>query len=185
MSASIAELEQFLGSEYADLDLDAAVDDAANQIDRFQLYESLLLPLENVKQPLKYHPEGDALYHSLQVFDQARDRLAYDEEFLTAALLHDIGKAIDPTAHEAAALEALEGFITQRTAWLIEHHMLAHKLADGTLGARARRRLEQSENYEDLLLLGECDRAGRQPGVEAPELDEAIAYLRDLQQMFG
>jgi hypothetical protein len=183
--ASIAELEQFLASEYADLDLDATVDDAANQIDRFQLYESLLLPLENVKQPLKYHPEGDALYHSLQVFDQARDRLAYDEEFLTAALLHDIGKAIDPTAHEAAALEALEGFITERTAWLIEHHMLAHKLADGTLGARARRRLEQSENYEDLLLLGECDRAGRQPGVEAPELDEAIAYLRDLQQMFG
>jgi HD domain len=183
--ASIAELEQFLGSEYADLDLDAAVDEAANRIDRFQLYESLLLPLENVKQPLKYHPEGDALYHSLQVFDQARDQLAYDEEFLTAALLHDIGKAIDPTAHEAAALEALEGFITERTAWLIEHHMLAHKLADGTLGARARRRLEQSQNYEDLLLLGECDRAGRQPGVEAPELDEAIVYLRDLQQMFG
>ncbi len=183
--ASIAELEQFLVSEYAGLDLNAAVDDAANQIDRFQLYESLLLPLENVKQPLKYHPEGDALYHSLQVFDQARDRLAYDEEFLTAALLHDIGKAIAPTAHEAAALEALEGFITERTAWLIEHHMLAHQLADGTLGARARRRLEQSEYFEDLVALGECDRAGRQPGVEAPELDEAIAYLRDLQQMFG
>jgi hypothetical protein len=183
--ASIAELEQFLASEYAELDLEASIDDAANQIDRFQLYESLLLPLENVKQPLKYHPEGDALYHSLQVFDQARDRLAYDEEFLTAALLHDIGKAIDSTAHEAAALEALEGFITERTAWLIEHHMLAHKLFDGTLGARARRRLEQSEYFEDLIALGECDRAGRQPGVEAPELDEAIAYLRDLQQMFG
>jgi hypothetical protein len=182
--ASIAELEQFLPSEYPEIDLDAAADEAANQVDRFQVYESLLLPLENVKQPLKYHPEGDALYHSLQVFDHARDKLAYDEEFLTAALLHDVGKAIDPSAHEAAALEALDGFITERTAWLIEHHMLAHRLADRTLGARARRRLEQSEFFEDLVLLGECDRAGRQPGVVAPELDEALTYLRELEQMF-
>jgi hypothetical protein len=183
--ASIAELEQFLAREYPTVDLDAALDDAANEIDRFKLFESLLLPLENVKQSLKYHPEGDALYHSLQVFDHARDELAYDEEFLTAALLHDIGKAIDTTDHVAAGLEALDGFITDRTRWLIEHHMLAHQLADGTLGARARRRLEQSENYDDLVLLGHCDRAGRQPGVEAPELDEALDYLRELSQMFG
>ncbi len=183
--ASIAELEQFLGREYPDLDLAAAAAEVENEVDRFQLYESLLLPLENVKGPRAYHPEGDALYHSLQVFDHARDQLAYDEEFLTAALLHDVGKAIDPTDHIAAGLEALDGFITERTAWLIEHHMLAHQLADGTLGARARRRLQQAEHFEELVLLGECDRAGRQSGVEAPELDEAIAYLRELGQMFG
>jgi predicted HD phosphohydrolase len=183
--ASIAELEQFLAKEYPDLDVTAAIADSAAQIDRFQLYESLLLPLENVKQSLKYHPEGDALYHSLQVFDLARDELAYDEEFLAAALLHDIGKAIDPADHVAAALEALEGFISARTAWLIEHHMLTHQLADGSLGARARRRLKDSEYFDDLLLLGECDRAGRRPGVEAPELDEALDYLRELETMFG
>jgi predicted HD phosphohydrolase len=183
--ASIAELEQFLTKEYPDLDVSAAIADSAAQIDRFQLYESLLLPLENVKQSLKYHPEGDALYHSLQVFDLARDELAYDEEFLAAALLHDIGKAIDPADHVAAALEALEGFISARTAWLIEHHMLTHQLADGSLGARARRRLKDSEYFDDLLLLGECDRAGRRPGVEAPELEEALDYLRELETMFG
>ena len=170
--ASIAELEQFLQREYPDLDVSAAPDDAAAQVDRFQVYESLLLPLENVKGPLAYHPEGDMLYHSLQVFDHARDQLAYDEEFLAAALLHDVGKAIDPADHVAAGSDALNGFITERTAWLIEHHMLAHQLADGTLGARARRRLEQSEHFDDLVLLGECDRAGRQSGVVAPELNE-------------
>lgn len=183
--ASIAELEQILEREYPELDLAAAEEEAAAQVDRFQIYESLLLPLENVKGPLKYHPEGDMLYHSLQVFDHARDQLAYDEEFLAAALLHDIGKAIDPENHEIAALDALDGFITERTAWLIEHHMLAHQLADRTLGARARRRLEQAEHFADLVLLGECDRAGRQAGVEAPELDEALDYLRELGQMFG
>jgi hypothetical protein len=183
--ASIRELEQFLAREYPDLDLAAATAEAAEQVDRFQLFESLLLPLENVKDPLKYHPEGDVLYHSLQVFDHARDQLAYDEEFLTAALLHDVGKAIDPANHVAAGLEALDGFITERTTWLIEHHMLAHKIADGTLGTRARRRLEQSEHFEELLLLAECDRAGRQAGVVAPELNEALDYLRELGRMFG
>jgi predicted HD phosphohydrolase len=111
--------------------------------------------------------------------------MAYDEEFLTAALLHDVGKAIDPADHVAAGLDALNGFITERTAWLIEHHMLAHQLADRTLGARARRRLEQSEHFDDLVFLGQCDRAGRQSGVEAPELEEALDYLRELGRMFG
>jgi hypothetical protein len=183
--ASFAELEQFLAAEYPGLDLAAAAEEAENEVDRFQLFESLLLPLENVMQPLKYHPEGDALYHSLQVFDHACDHLPYDEEFLTAALLHDIGKAIDPANHEAAALEALDGFITERTAWLIEHHMLAHGLANGTLGARARRRLRESEHYDDLVLLGDCDRAGRRPGVVASELEQALDYLRQLGYMFS
>jgi hypothetical protein len=183
--ASAAELEQFLAGEYPELDVAAALSDSAARIDRFQLYESLLLPLENIKGPLAYHPEGDALYHSLQVFDHARDELPYDEEFLLAALLHDVGKAIDPADHVTAGLEALDGFITERTAWLIEHHMLAHQLAEQALGVRARRRLERSEHFEELVLLGQCDRAGRQPGAVAPELDEALDYIRELEMMFG
>jgi predicted HD phosphohydrolase len=183
--ASIAELEQLLAREYPDLDLSARLAEMATEVDRLQLYQSLLLPLENVQESREYHPESDALYHSLQAFDLARDERAYDEEFLTAALLHDVGKAIDPADHVAAGLEALDGFITPRTAWLIEHHMLAHAVTDGTLGVRARRRLQQSEHFEDLLLLEQCDRAGRQVGVKAPELDEALDYLRELETMFG
>jgi hypothetical protein len=183
--ASIAELEQLLNREYPGIDLEQGVAEAENRVDRFQLYEALLLPLENVKENPKYHPEGDALYHSLQVFDLARDELPYDEDFLLAALLHDVGKAIDPADHVPAGLEALEGFITDRTAWLIAHHMEAQALLDGTLGARARRRFRQSESYEELLLLARCDREGRQAGVEASELEEALDYLRELAAMCG
>lgn len=183
--ASINQLEQFLEKEYPDLDVEAELAAAEEQVDRFCVYEALLLPLENVKQDPRYHPEGDALYHSLQVFDHAQDDRAYDEEFLCAALLHDVGKAIDPYDHVGAGLEALDGFITERTGWLIEHHMLCHDLRDGRLGSRAHRRLRQSEYYEDLILLGDCDAAGRQPGAEAPELDEALDYLRDIGEMFG
>jgi predicted nucleotidyltransferase/predicted HD phosphohydrolase len=183
--ASMAELEQILAREYPSLAIDDALAEAENQVDRFQIYHMLLLPLEQVKQSPKYHPEGDALYHSLQVFDLATHELPYDEEFLLAALLHDVGKAIDPHDHIAAGLEALEGFITERTHWLIEHHMEAHALHDGTLGQRARRRLAESEHFEELLLLGRCDRQGRASGVAVPDPEEALEYLRDLAQICG
>ncbi len=84
----------------------------------------------------------------------------------------------------AAGLEALEGFVTERTAWLIEHHMVAHTLRDGTIGARARRRLQANPSFEELVILSECDDAGRVAGVVAPELEEAIAYIRDLANLF-
>ena len=183
--ASIAELEQFLHQEYPELDLDEAVEDIANQVDRFQIFESLLLPLEEVKQNRTYHPEGDALYHSLQVFDLARDEQPYDEEFVLAALLHDVGKGIDRQDHVNAGLEALAGLITDRTGWLIAHHMDGHKIHDHTIGARAHRRLRENENYEDLLLLSECDRAGRQVGVMVPDVEEALDYVREIAEMCG
>ncbi|MEM6798016.1 MAG: tRNA adenylyltransferase, partial [Planctomycetota bacterium] len=69
--ASAKQLEQLLAREYPGLDVEAALADAEAGVDRFQLFEALLLPLENVKQHPAYHPEGDALYHSLQVFDLA------------------------------------------------------------------------------------------------------------------
>ena len=100
-------------------------------------------------------------------------------------MLHDLGKGIDKERHTEAALDALEGFITARTAWLIEHHMEVQALLDGTLGARARRRLSQHESFEELEALGRCDRLGRQAGVETPTLEEALDYLRELSLKFG
>jgi len=164
------------------LDLDQGTLDLQSQTDPYQVFEVLLLPLERVKQSPKHHPEGDVLYHSLQVFDLARDEVPYDEEFLLAALLHDVGKAIDPGDHIAAALEALAGLITPRTAWLIEHHIHAHRLRDGELGFRARRRLEASEDFETLMLLSDCDRAGRQRGVEVDDVTDTLEYLRSLSE---
>ncbi len=183
--ASIAELEQLLAEQYPDIEIEEALMQAEQQVDRFQVYQMLLVPLETVKQSPQYHPEGDALYHSLQVFELARDALPYDEEFQLAALLHDVGKAIDPREHIAAALEALEGHITERTAWLIEHHAEAGALRDGTLGARARHRLEAAEDYDTLMLLCDCDRRGRVQGAQVSEIEEALEHLRELSRSNG
>jgi hypothetical protein len=183
--ASVPQLEQLMAQEYPELQLEQQLQELDDAPDRFQVFTSLLLPLENVIQSPKYHPEGDVLYHSLQVYDLACDELPYDEEFLLAALLHDVGKGIDAQDHVAAGLEALEGFISPRTAWLVEHHMDAHKIFDGTIGSRAHRRLQENESYQELLLLCECDRGGRIAGVQTTELEEAIEYIRQLGYSFG
>ena len=149
------------------------------------MFRLLLLPLEQVKQSAKYHPEGDVLYHSLQVFELARTPGPTTRSFCLAALLHDVGKGIDPFDHVGAALQALDGLITDRTQFLIENHMLAQELRAGTLGHRQRTRLEASPDFEDLMLLRELDNAGREQGAIVGTVDEAIEYLRELGRENG
>jgi predicted nucleotidyltransferase len=180
--ASVRELEEFLAREYPDLDLDEELRAAEAAVDPYPVFRRLLLPLEDVRGPRAYHPEGDVLYHALQVFELARERRPYDEEFLLAALLHDVGKGLDPSDHVGAALQALDGLITERTRFLIEHHMHAHDYRAGKLGARLRRALEASPDFEDLLLLEECDAGGRVPGAVVGTVDEALDYLRELER---
>lgn len=70
---SIAELEQFLEKEYPDLDLENLEGNSGfeeeTDIDPYLVFQTMLEPLEKVKQSPKYHPEGDVLYHLLQVFE--------------------------------------------------------------------------------------------------------------------
>ncbi|MCA9034652.1 MAG: HD domain-containing protein [Planctomycetaceae bacterium] len=178
--ASLPEFEEFLKREYPELDANAALQQTEFEVDRFQVYRSLLLPLGSVMQGRKHHPEGDVLFHLLQCYELAIDRLPYDEEFLLAALLHDVGKGIDMDDHVEAGLQALEGFITDRTAWLIRHHMDVHLIRDRTIGFRAHQRLKASPDYETLLLLGECDRGGRVPGADVADLEDVIDEIREL-----
>jgi hypothetical protein len=185
--ASIAELEEFLVREYPDLDLDEELTRAvqAAEVDPYPVFRRLLLPLENVSGSPVHHPEGDVLYHSLQVFEQARNCRPYDEEFLLAALLHDVGKGLDRSNHVDAGLDALDGLLTERTCFLIANHMHAHAYRSGRLPGKMRRELEASPDFEDLLLLQECDAGGREPGAPVCTVDEALDYLRDLEQANG
>jgi len=175
--ASIHQLEQFLRREYPNVDLS----DTAEAVDVLEVFGRLLAPLESVKQNPVHHPEGDALYHSLQVFQLARDVQPWDDEFLLAALLHDVGKAIDRDAHVQAGLDALEGLISERAEYLIRNHMDVHAYQDCSLGHRARRRLAASEFLDDLLLLREVDDGGRQRGVDVCTVEEALDFIRNIE----
>lgn len=156
--------------------------DAKGENRRFHFFLSLLLPLDRVRQDRHRHPEGDVLYHSLQVFELAREKYPWDEELLLAALLHDVGKGIDPMDHISAGLAVLDGYISERTRWLIENHGLAQRVHNGTAGVRAKRRLTNSEDSEALDALAECDREGRLPGRVVCSAEDAIEYIRQLAE---
>ncbi len=165
-----------------DDEIEPAAEGLGARLDRFAVYKLRLEPLEAVKQNPRHHPEGDALYHSLQVFELARQVRPYDEEFLLAALLHDVGKAIDMHGHAAAGVAALSGSITERTAWLIAHHMDLLVRDGRSLSSRVRRAIEASPHGDDLKLLRELDDAGRVAGAPVGTIDQALDYIRGLER---
>ena len=149
--------------------------------DRFDALAAEVSVLATVKQDPRRCPEGDALEHSLQVFDRVHRERPFDEELLTAALVHDVGRAIDRADPVAATLEAVGDLVTPRTRWLVEMLPAARGHVDRTLGHRGRRRLEAHPDFLDVILLAEADRRAHERGYPAPTLDEAIAILRELE----
>jgi hypothetical protein len=88
--------------------------------DRFDRIGALVGLLATVRQNPAIHPEGDALEHALQVFDLVHDERPFDEELLTAALAHEVGRAIDRDDVVAAGHDAHGDLVTPRTRWFIE-----------------------------------------------------------------
>jgi hypothetical protein len=60
--------------------------------------------------------------------------------------------------------------------------MDAHQVRNGTIGGKLKRELMASPDFEDLMLLNECDDAGREPGAVVGTVDEALDYLRELER---
>ena len=148
--------------------------------DRLDRIAELVRMLEHVKQDPVKHPEGDVLEHTLQVFDRVHEERPFDEELLTAALVHDVGRAIDRVNPVASGVAALGDLITPRTRWLVEMLPDAAAYAHQTIGVRARQRLEGHPDFLDVLLLAESDQRACVRGYDAVSLDEAIDILRTL-----
>ncbi|MEK7486566.1 MAG: HD domain-containing protein [Planctomycetota bacterium] len=146
----------------------------------YDTFYSLLLPLEEVKGRFR-HPEGDFLFHSLQVFELARLWHGYDFDFLLAALLHDVGRGIDFARHEEAGAYVLEGLVSERVLFLVRHHEDATQLKLNQLGHKRRILLKGSPYFEDLMILQELDQKGREPGAPIDTLEEALNYLKILE----
>lgn len=61
------------------------------------------------------------LEHGLQAATRAY-RDGADEDWICAALLHDIGDGLAPQNHDRFAAEILRPFIRDECAWVVEHH---------------------------------------------------------------
>ena len=181
-NASLKQLEELFSREYPDCKIEKELERYESEMECYEFFKLLLLPLEDVKESVEYHPEGDALYHSLQVFELAiREGYGYDIEFLQAALLHDIGKSIDYQHHAVVGAEVLEGFVSERVLFLIRHHIDALYLQQKKLGHKKQVVIKQSPYFEDLLALRDLDSRGRKQGVLVSTIDEALDYLKRLE----
>lgn len=130
-----------------------------------------LLDLEHVEQNPIYHPEGNALFHSLQVF-QLSLKLSSDPEIWAASLFHDIGKAIDGPTHAEIGAELLAGIFNENIRWLIRHHLdlLIHP-------SKTRRALKNSRRLKQLTILRHLDLKGRDPYSEVCSPEFAVDYV--------
>jgi predicted HD phosphohydrolase len=61
------------------------------------------------------------LEHALQTATRAR-RDGADIDWITAALLHDIGDGLAPQNHDRFAAEILRPFLREECTWVVEHH---------------------------------------------------------------
>jgi hypothetical protein len=132
---------------------------------------SLLTPLHRVHQHPRYHPEGDALYHSLQVFQLAY-KACDDPQLWAVALLHDIGKAVNTSQHAKIGADELEGLLSSRIVWLIRHHLHLLKAA-----RRTRHWLRNTPQLRELEQLRAWDLKGRSPHATVFSPKKAIDIL--------
>ena len=132
---------------------------------------SLLLSLDGVEQSRRYHPEGDALYHSLQAFELAT-RASQDRVLWAAALFHAVGNAIDGPLHDEIGADLLEDLLCPRVVWLVRHHLDLLKAP-----RHARRRFRGTPELRDLERLRRFDLGGRDPKAEVVSPEEAFDML--------
>lgn len=152
-------------------------DEDAYHPDFFPTIAMLLNNLESIRLDPATHPEGDLLYHTLQVYELGLAERPYDEEFLLACLLHDVGLALDRRRPLEATWQAIGELVTPRTWFFIENRSEAVEyLATG----RIRGTLKRSEDFEELVLLAQCDLKGRVRGAEVGQVDEILNYIEGL-----
>lgn len=143
---------------------------------RKTIYDKLLdrlLTLHGIDQDLRYHPERDALYHSLQVFNLAR-RASSDRGLWAAALLHDVGKAEDARRHDVIGADMLEDLVAPRVVWLVRHHLCLLREPRPTT-----QRLRNTAALRDLERLRRYDLGGRDPQACVLEPADALSILMD------
>lgn len=130
----------------------------------------ILSDLEFIKESSNYHPEENVLVHSLQVFELAY-HATNDPELWAAALLHDVGKAINYEQHDVYGADLFRGLLSPRIVWLVEHHLDLLKQPKKT------RHALQPPQLQDLEQLRRWDLQGRQPNKSVVSIEFALDNL--------
>jgi putative nucleotidyltransferase with HDIG domain len=156
--------------------------------------------LEDVPQPPEYHPEGDALTHTLLALRHLPEEP--DRRLAWAALLHDVGKALTTReirgrirafGHDRKGAKladamllrlGMEDEVRTDVEWLVRHHMfaLSWQVEEFERLSRRQWRLIADRRFPLLLDLMEVDAlaSGANPGKL-----EQVDFYRDARARLG
>lgn len=93
------------------------------------------------------------LEHSLQSATRAFED-GRDEEYVVAALLHDIGDSLAPHTHGEMTAAILAPFVSERLCWIVRHHGAFQQFYYGRqvgLDPNVRDRWRDHEWYDDCV----------------------------------
>jgi exopolyphosphatase/pppGpp-phosphohydrolase len=118
---------------------------------------------KGLEQREDHHPEKDVLEHCLQTFHVAC-RESVDIDLILAALLHDVGKAVESYGHEDYSVDILSAHLTPKALWLIKNHMRVWTYLDGSMRKLSKvKELSGHPWFADLVCLARFDKMGRNP----------------------
>ena len=146
-----------------------------------ELMNPLFCLLEKTKgliQMEEHHPEGDVLTHSLQVLKWAF-RESYDTDLILAAMLHDVGKAVETKGHDKVMSDILRPLVSPKTLWLVEQHMRIWYFLLGEMKKLSKvRELAESPWLPELISLARWDKLGRNPHIKHTEINRELIMER-------
>lgn len=126
--------------------------------------------LQHCVQSAQWHPEGDALEHTIHVMERVKE---HGPLVVMAAMLHDIGKPITREGityhgHAKAGIEIAESIMRrfgrpkieiEAVKFVIENHMKIKEIEN--MKASKRRKLYDSPHFDLLMLIAWADNADR------------------------
>jgi len=125
----------------------------------------ILEELKGIEQKKIFHPEKDVFTHSLQVLNWAF-RESNDIDLILAAMLHDVGKVGGSIGHAKRGVTLISCYCSEKTLWLIEHHLRFWDLITGEMKRRDKVwYLFHHKWFVELSMLARWDKAGRNPNV--------------------
>lgn len=123
------------------------------------------------------------LEHALQSATRAR-RDGADDDWVAAALLHDIGDGLAPQNHDRFAAEILRPFLREEVVWVVAHHGLFQTYYYGHhygWDRDARERFRDHPYYQSAVDFCErWDQASFDPAYTSDPLDSFAALLHQI-----
>jgi len=125
------------------------------------------------------------LEHALQTATRAR-RDGGDDDWVVAALLHDIGDGLAPQNHDRFAAEILRPFLREEVTWVVEHHAafqmiyFAHHYG---WDPNERERFKDSPYYQSCVDF--CERWDQSSFDPTYETDPLESFAPAVQRVFS